>query len=413
MTNWILGDKFYAVYPHKNSIKGLWESKWKAACMKAVYPFHDGTFEDFEHIFEKLIAENINDGYADEYTSAFLPTAKALESKALEAAKNGIRDKAAEYYRRAAVVYRISRFPYVSPITEGNTVTSKLKRAAFNSQKEVYLKAASTWSPPIDEVLIPHKYRAGNDGETIPILVRVPQLADITNQVPVVLLMTGLDGYRCDNSQRTHELVGRGWAVVICEIPGTADCPADPSDPESVDRLWNSVLDYMASRPEFNLKKIVSWGLSAGGYYAVRAASTHRNQFLGCVAHGPGTHHFLNEAWLERIDDHEYPFILSKAMAEKFGFQSVEDLKKDGQKKFSLLDNNIVKGPSCRLLLLNGVDDGIVPIEDSLLLFNHGSPKEGRFVEKLAHMGYPDTLAVAYDWLENLLTKGENPGLKN
>jgi hypothetical protein len=40
-------------------------------------------------------------------------------------------------------------------------------------------------------------------------------------------------------------------------------------------------------------------------------------------------------------------------MAEKFGFQSVEDLKKDGQKKFSLLDNNIVKGPSCRLLLLN------------------------------------------------------------
>lgn len=31
MSNWILGDKFYAVYPHKNSIKGLWESKWKFA----------------------------------------------------------------------------------------------------------------------------------------------------------------------------------------------------------------------------------------------------------------------------------------------------------------------------------------------------------------------------------------------
>lgn len=40
-------------------------------------------------------------------------------------------------------------------------------------------------------------------------------------------------------------------------------------------------------------------------------------------------------------------------MAEKFGFQSVEDLKKDGQKKFSLLDNGIVEKPSCRLLLLN------------------------------------------------------------
>lgn len=40
-------------------------------------------------------------------------------------------------------------------------------------------------------------------------------------------------------------------------------------------------------------------------------------------------------------------------MAEKFGFQSVEDLKKDGQKKFSLLDNGIIQKPSCRLLLLN------------------------------------------------------------
>jgi hypothetical protein len=40
-------------------------------------------------------------------------------------------------------------------------------------------------------------------------------------------------------------------------------------------------------------------------------------------------------------------------MAEKFGFRSVEDFKKDGQKKFSLLDNGIVERPSCRLLLLN------------------------------------------------------------
>ncbi|OKL63847.1 hypothetical protein UA08_00430 [Talaromyces atroroseus] len=413
MTNWILGDKFYAVYPHKNSIKGLWESKWKAACMKSVYPFHDGAYEDFEPIFERLIAENINDAYADEFTNSFLPTAEALEAKAREAAEDGRQEQAAEYYRRAAVVYRISRFPYVSPDPKGSVATSLLKRAAFNRQKQVYLKAASTWSPPIKEVVIPHKYRAGKDGASIPLLVRIPQHADRTNPVPVVLLMTGLDGYRCDNSQRTHELVGRGWATVICEIPGTADCPADPADPESPDRLWNSVLEYIASRPEFNLQKVTAWGLSAGGFYAIRAAATHRDQLLGCVAHGPGTHHFLDEKWLERIDDHEYPFILSTSMAEKFGYKSVEDFKKNAQKKFSLLETGIAKKPTSRLLLLNGVDDGVVPIEDSLLLFNYGSPKEGRFVEKLAHMGYPDTLAVAYEWFENLLAKDAKPDLRN
>ncbi|CRG87414.1 hypothetical protein PISL3812_04431 [Talaromyces islandicus] len=409
MTNWILGDKFNTIYPHKNSIKGLWESKWKFACSKSIYPFHDGALEDFEPIFEKLIAENINDAYTDEYTNAFLPVASALEAKGQEAMQNGNIKKGAEYYRRAAVVYRISRFPYVSPASAG---TESIKRLAFERQKKAYMAAASTWAPAINEVVIPHKQRAGSDGASIPLLVRVPEHASASMPVPVVLIMTGLDGYRCDNSQRTHEIVGRGWATVICEIPGTADCPADPTDPESPDRLWSSVLGYMASRPEFDTRKVAVWGLSAGGFYAIRAASTHGKYLMGSVAHGPGSHHFLSPEWLERIDDHEYPFRISPAMAEKYGFKSVEDLKKNGQKKFSLVDTGIADKPSCRLLLLNGVDDGVVPIEDCLVLFNHGSPKEGRFVEKLPHMGYPTTLPVAYDWYEKLLA-GAEPGLRN
>lgn len=62
-------------------------------------------------------------------------------------------------------------------------------------------------------------------------------------------------------------------------------------------------------------------------------------------------------------------------MAEKFGFQSVEDLKKDGQKKFSLLDNSIMKRPSCRLLLLNVSFfwNLNIPIHDRLLtIFDRG-----------------------------------------
>lgn len=29
MPQWILGDRFESTYPHKGSIKTLWESKWK------------------------------------------------------------------------------------------------------------------------------------------------------------------------------------------------------------------------------------------------------------------------------------------------------------------------------------------------------------------------------------------------
>lgn len=50
------------------------------------------------------------------------------------------------------------------------------------------------------------------------------------------------------------------------------------------------------------------------------------------------------------------------------------------------------------------MDDGVVPIEDSLILFNHGGPKEGRFFERMVHMGYPNSLPVAYKWLEEVLS---------
>lgn len=228
----------------------------------------------------------------------------ALEKKADEALSKGDSEKASEFYRRAAVVYRISRFPYVSPFDGKDSA----KRAAYERQKEVYLKAASIWKPPIKEIIIEHKHRAEKDGATIPILVRIPEGANSSNPVPVVLIMTGLDGYRTDNSQRSHEIVRRGWACVICEIPGTADSPADPADPESPDRLWDSVFDYMSSRPEFDMRNVAAWGLSAGGFYAIRAASTHRDRLIGSIAHGPGCHYFLDEGWLAKVDNHEYPF---------------------------------------------------------------------------------------------------------
>ncbi|KAJ6107519.1 Heptaketide hydrolyase ayg1 [Penicillium sp. IBT 18751x] len=409
MAPWMMGEKFNTVYPHKGSIKALWETKWKFCCTKSIYPFHDGALEDFEPIFQKLIDDNINDAFSDAYTKAFIPVVDALEQQAEQALTNSHPDKASDLYRRAAVVLRISRFPYVSPASKSST---SLKRVAYERQKSVYLKAAAIWKPVLKEEIIPHTHASGRDGAHIPIYVRLPEEASASNPVPVVLLITGLDGYRPDNSQRTHEIINRGWATVVCEIPGTADCPADPADPESADRLWDSVLEYMGSRAEFDMHRIAVWGLSAGGFYAIRASATHSQKFAGCVAHGPGSHHFLGEEWLSRVNDHEYPFEITASWAEKYGYKSAEEFIKNAQKKFSLVETGVMDQPNCRLLMLNGVDDGVVPIEDSLIMFNHGGPKEGRFFEGLVHMGYPHSLPVAYKWLEEVLSPNKQE-LKN
>lgn len=234
-----------------------------------------------------------------------MPIVDALEEEANKAISNGQTGHASDLFRRAAVVLRISRFPYVSPTTRPS---NKAKRVAFDRQKDLYLKASALWSPILKEEVIPHTHRSGRDGASIPLFVRVPDEATAASPVPVVFLMTGLDGYRPDNSQRTHEIINRGWAAVIAEIPGTADSPADPADPESADRLWSSVLDYIEQRPEFDARRVAVWGLSAGGFYAIRAACTHRDRLLGSMAHGAGSHHFLSPEWLSKVNDHEYPF---------------------------------------------------------------------------------------------------------
>lgn len=102
--------------------------------------------------------------------------------------------KAIELYERAAAVFRISRFPSVDGDETG------FKRSIFNEQIQVYLRGASLWDTPLKQVVIPHTAAAGEDGKEIPLFVRIPRGASETKKCPVVLLLTGLDGHRPDNT---------------------------------------------------------------------------------------------------------------------------------------------------------------------------------------------------------------------
>lgn len=196
MTNWILGEKFLERYPHLSGVKALWETKWKFPCSLGVYPFHDGKLEDFAPIFDNLIRDNVNDAYSDTYTQYFLPTAEKLTDAALSAQASD-RAKAAELFNRAACVYRISRFPSLD-------AGPGLKKQIFEMQKQVYLRGASLWDAPMKEIKIPHSAAEGLDGKEIPLFVRLPPGASEERKCPMVLLITGLDGHRPDNTGVSH-----------------------------------------------------------------------------------------------------------------------------------------------------------------------------------------------------------------
>ncbi|KAK6436831.1 hypothetical protein LTR95_006973 [Oleoguttula sp. CCFEE 5521] len=394
-SRWILGDKFDQVYPHLESINALWKSKWEFPASRSLYPFHNGKYEDFAPIFETLMKKGIHDGYSTEYTAEFLPTCEDLVKKADAAVAEGKKEEGKELYLRACAVYRIARFPYIN---------SKLKEEAYSAQKKAYMKASALFEIPIEDISIPHTAGiASDEGKEVPLYVRLPKGASKSSPAPAILLMCGLDGHRPDNTTRSDEFLARGWASVIVDIPGTADCPADRRDPTSPDRLWTSILDWMQARGTFDMKRVIAWGLSAGGHNAIRAAHTHADRLAGSVGQGAGTHHFFSRAWLEKAKDHEYPWTALPALTAKFGYPNEEAFLDNAQKDFSLIELGIVNKPSTRLLLINGTHDGLMPIEDSMLMMEYGSTKEARFFTGLLHMGYPPANGSVYPWMEGVM----------
>jgi len=123
----------------------------------------------------------------------------------------------------------ISRFP---------TISSPLKRKAWELQKKFHLKGTSYWPNPIENISIPFAHMTANDSDTIQLFEHLPSTAAKTTPVPTIIYITGLDGYHTDTMPlAANFLITHGRAVTSVKIHGTGNCPAAANDPTSPDRL--------------------------------------------------------------------------------------------------------------------------------------------------------------------------------
>lgn len=381
---------------HHESFAQLWETKWKAPATMGVYPFMFSTAADFQPVVDKLIEGDFKEPYNwDEYAQVYFPQAEHLKSIAEQAEAAGEKEKASEYYLRASAVYRISRFP---------APRSQVQREAWRLGKAACIKGLGMREHPVHEIEIPHTHGASNEGSVIPVYHLVPDTATPEAPVPTVVIFTGLDGYRTELAVWMEGWRQVGVATVVLEIPGTGDCPANPSDPTSPDRLYSSLFDWMDAQPLLDSTKRAIWAFSTGGFYAIRVAHTHADRLAGVVALGGGCHHMFDREWLDNVNHLEYPFDLANTLAYKWGYgDDVEAFKREAKAKFSLLEDRTLDMPECaRLLLVNGTEDEIFPIDDYYLALQHGAPKEARFVKGIKHMGEPASFFIIIKWLYKL-----------
>ena len=396
----------FPYFAHHDSITALWEQKWRKPCEHGIYPFTDGKIEDFEPIFTEL-AETSGDKpdilyRPDDYAKPFLIVAEKLVVLADKAEANGEIDQARDLYLRAAAVYRIARFPINrSPLTQ----------RAWQMGKSAYVKGARHLDPPIRPVDLPFTHAdvfAGDTDVAIQAFLRMPKGEQPKEGWPVLLFICGLDAYKTDNTSRTQIHVERGFATLLFEIPGTGDCPAAPNDPASPDRLMSSVLDWVVANSAeygFNVSRIVARGISTGGYYAMRIAHTHADRLFAVAAQGGGCHYMFDAEWINAQDQMEYPFALADALAYKFGYRGPDPVVTYAAeaRKFSLLESGVLNVASCKLFLIDGMEDSIFPIEDNLIVGVRGNEKDLLARANLGHMGNPGGEDLVYEWLDRTI----------
>ena len=118
----------------------------------------------------------------------------------------------------------------------------------------------------------------------------------------------------------------------------------------------------------------------------------------------------FGDEWLSHCNHLEYPFDLANTLAYKWGYgDDLETFKKEAM-KYSLVEDGTLDKLKCtKLLLVNGVDDEIFPIDDYYECIQRGAPKDVRFIKDRKHMGEPESFVVILNWLYQLFGLGGSP----
>ena len=305
-------------------------------------------------------------------------------------------DGARRAYLQAKTFYSIGRFP--GEITD-------LKTEIHRDCIRAYGKALTHLDPPLEVVDVPHM------GQSMRSHFRAPSDAGPARQVPAVLIMCGADVFKEDRGWAAELALENGMASMVMDAPGTGENPF-AWGPESVS-AWEAALDYLASRPEVDGRRVGAFGISRGGYSVMQLAGTATDKVNAIVAiagHPFGyrmsdeelddflNHQLLRSQWKFGEPDGPPTFTVStrEAEEEKFG-------------RWALSELGVVDRITQPVLMINGKLDHLAPIGNIYFMLEHG-PATGREARVYADAGHcafkyqPDWGPASFRWLAEKLS---------
>ncbi len=339
------------------------------------------------------VLSNINSLDRDEWAAAWTRMGARYSDKAAQLAATD-RNAAREAYLMAFRYDAFGAWP---------TPNSAGKKAAYTKGIEDFKKAAALPDPPIEPVTFLY------DGKPVNAYLALPPGA-ATRAAPVILAIGGLDSYKEYWCERAREFTNRGLGVLCLDMPGTGEAPIKID--VGAERMYSAAIDYLLTRKDVDGKRLAVMGVSWGGYWGAILGYTEKERLRGTVSWGGPIHNYFQPAWQEKaLGTREYLFDLFAARASVYGVSTLEDFLAYGP-RMSLEARGILGKPSAPMLLINGINDTQVPIDDLFLLLRTGTAKEAWVNPQGGHVGrgpgWPDgkiLTDIALPWLARVVSE--------
>jgi hypothetical protein len=338
--------------------------------------------------------EKVHTKDKDEWAAAFMGVADRYfnEAKSLEQSDP---TKANADYIRAWRLYSFGRWPI--PASPG-------KQRSYEKALEAFLDHAKFFDPPLEVVRIPF------EGKEIVGYLRLPKNAK--GPVPLVIAVNGLDSRKEDLTESFSAILPFGIGYLAVDGPGTGQNPIKVS--ETSDRMLSKVIDYAQSRPEIDKNHLAMHGVSWGAYWATKMAIVEHARLRGCSAQSPPVDKFFQKDFLMNslLGNREYLFDQVPALMNILEGVHTLDEMGDYLPRMSLVRQGLLGKPMSTMLILAGVKDTQVPIDDEYLLLSKGDvPKDAWINPSGGHLGrqvgvWPDPLIfkqVIIPWLVRTL----------
>jgi hypothetical protein len=343
--------------------------------------------------------DHIHTADKDEWAAAFMQVGDRyfMEGKSLE---NTAPAKANVDYIRAWRLYSFGRWPI--PASPG-------KQQSYEKAIKAFLAHTRFMDPPLEVVRIPF------EGKEIIGYLRLPKKPQ--GPVPLVIAVNGLDSRKEDLAESFSAILPYGIGYLAVDGPGTGQAPIKAT--VKSERMLSRVLDYAQSRPEVDRNHIAMHGVSWGAYWATKMAIVEKDRLRGASAQSPPVDKFFQKDFLMNslLGNREYLFDQVPALMNILeGVHTLEEMG-DYLPKMSLVQQGLLGKPMAPMLILAGVNDTQVPIEDEYLLLSKGDvPKEAWINPAGGHLGrqvgvWPDPLIfkqVIIPWLVKTLIPNPN-----